>query len=243
MGKLTLIRSNIVRFIDVQEDPLSPLLIMEFLACGNLDQQADFTFSETVAMLGQQLKALAYLHGLGITHRDIKPENILLVSRSPDLITKLSDFGLSSDRDQLKTFCGTKHYLAPEVDRKGSQYTNTVDIWSLGTVGLEFSYGLPVELPRWNARDGQTLYTIMLSGSRGTWQNFCRKCLAYGHVHGLLQIIVCSRWRSGISCSRQHLHRLQQHCSKLKYHQLRSQKTAPRKPGVVEKPVCHRSVL
>lgn len=74
-------------------------------------------------------------------HRDIKPENILLKSRSPDLNTRLTDFGLSSDRQDLKTFCGTQIYLAPEV-RGTAHYTNKVDIWSLGVVALELVYNL-----------------------------------------------------------------------------------------------------
>ncbi len=126
---------------------------MEYLECGNLAQQTDFTFSETVIMVEQQLYAVACLHGVSITHRDIKPENIPLESRSPHLITKLSDFGLSSDRESPETFCGTKYYLAPEVVGKGSKYSNSVDIWSLGTVALQFAYSLPKALRKWNRLD------------------------------------------------------------------------------------------
>ena len=126
---------------------------MEYLPCGSLAQQMGFTFSETVTMLEQQLNAVAYLHGMKITHRDIKPENILFESRYPCLVTKLSDFGLSSDKTRLKTFCGTELYLAPEVFEKGSEYTNAVDIWSLGAVGLQSAYGFPSPLRKWNAQD------------------------------------------------------------------------------------------
>ena len=171
-------QKHIVRFIDIQEDPSSPLLIMEYLPCGNLAQQTGFTFSETVTMLEQQLHAVAYLHGMKITHRDIKPENILLESRSPCLITKLSDFGLSSGKTWLKTFCGTGLYLAPEVVKKGPVYSNAVDIWSLGTVGLQSVYGFPLMLRKWNAQAWIDAVYYHARKQRGMLAAFLQKMLS-----------------------------------------------------------------
>jgi serine/threonine protein kinase len=50
-------------------------------------------------------------------HRDLKPENILLVHKESDVEAKITDFGLAkrTDREGLKTFCGTPQYFAPEV--------------------------------------------------------------------------------------------------------------------------------
>ena len=66
----------------------------------------------------QILEGIAYVHSKGISHRDIKPDNILLASEDP-IQVKISDFGLAKMvRDEetfLRTFCGTMHYLAPEV--------------------------------------------------------------------------------------------------------------------------------
>ena len=96
---------------------------MEYSSGGDLSQ-----YMNTIGMMPERLcqsvarqlcHALAYLHQCGITHRDIKPENLLISSNNP-LTIKLSDFGLSKwikkdDDTNLKTFCGTLLYCAPEV--------------------------------------------------------------------------------------------------------------------------------
>ena len=83
------------------------------------------------------------LHGreTPIVHRDIKPENILVSSIDP-LYIKFADFGLSKASIDLKTFCGTNVYLAPEVYSKKS-YTPAIDIWSLSVVAFNCACGLP----------------------------------------------------------------------------------------------------
>jgi serine/threonine protein kinase len=42
------------------------------------------------------LKALEYMHSLGIMHRDIKPENIVLKDKKKLNSLALIDFGLST---------------------------------------------------------------------------------------------------------------------------------------------------
>ena len=58
------------------------------------------------------------------------------------LHVKLGDFGISkrvqNNDTELRTYCGTAAYMAPEVyptnDSEPPKYTNAVDIWSLGCV-------------------------------------------------------------------------------------------------------------
>ncbi|KAI1359590.1 kinase-like domain-containing protein [Xylaria arbuscula] len=70
-----------------------------------------------------------------------KPENIMVHRRSP-IKLKLVDFGLATEKaGTLHSFGGTLRYMAPEMEQTKS-YTKAVDVWALGVIMLELSYGL-----------------------------------------------------------------------------------------------------
>lgn len=125
-----------------------PRLVLEYVPLGSLEDQhkeASISIEESFAILCQGLSVLRYLHERGdpIAHRDIKPSNILVQLRTPYLYIKLADFGLSKEsQDSLKTYCGTRFYAAPEVQKKES-YDIAVNIWSLGLVVFQYAHGLP----------------------------------------------------------------------------------------------------
>ncbi|KAJ9627655.1 Serine/threonine-protein kinase [Taxawa tesnikishii (nom. ined.)] len=84
---------------------------------------------------GRQIaSALDYCHKNSIVHRDLKIENIL-ISKTGDI--KIIDFGLSntfSPKSNLKTFCGSLYFAAPEL-LQAKPYTGPeVDVWSFGIV-------------------------------------------------------------------------------------------------------------
>ncbi|KPM39123.1 hypothetical protein AK830_g7448 [Neonectria ditissima] len=132
-----------------------PRLYLEYMPCGSLEDHEDVSYNETLTIVSQCLSALAYLHGreTPIAHRDIKPANILVQYRfDGNISVKLGDFGLSRDRAELMTLCGTQKYLAPEMyselqryvgNKTRLGYTAVVDIWSLGVVACELACGLP----------------------------------------------------------------------------------------------------
>lgn len=90
--------------------------------------------------LEQIIEAFKILTSKNIMHRDLKPSNILLHNGK----IKLGDFGfckgLESQRDLAQTMLGSPIYMAPEV-LKGEIYTIKADIWSLGVVTYEMTFG------------------------------------------------------------------------------------------------------
>lgn len=102
-----------------------------------IQKSGPFSESLTKFLFYQICCGVEYLHSQNITHRDLKPDNILLATTDQYTLVKVSDFGLSKCVDSntiLKTQCGTRMYLAPEVCGVQKPYTNKVDIWSLGVV-------------------------------------------------------------------------------------------------------------
>ena len=60
-----------------------------------IKEKANLKLCELKKIMINLLRALSYLHSLGIMHRDIKPENILLKSNHTNIDIVLVDFGLA----------------------------------------------------------------------------------------------------------------------------------------------------
>ena len=84
---------------------------------------------------GAPIKGVAYLHKFCIAHRDIKPEN-LVVDR--EFCLKTIDFDVSmrvEDEDEVvEGRCGTKGWIAPEIEEKSMYSPIKADRWSTGQV-------------------------------------------------------------------------------------------------------------
>lgn len=92
---------------------------------------------------GHILEALAVLKESSIIHCDIKPENILLKDSFSGEV-KLIDFGSACFRNKtIYTYIQSRFYRSPEVIL-GFDYSESVDMWSLGCVAAELFLGLPL---------------------------------------------------------------------------------------------------
>jgi len=95
----------------------------------------------------QILRGLKYLHSAKVVHRDLKPANIL-VNKNCDL--KICDFGLArgfgveDDDPTLTDYVVTRWYRAPEVVLLASEYTESIDVWSVGCILCELIGRKPI---------------------------------------------------------------------------------------------------
>lgn len=115
------------------------------------------------------VNALEYVHKFGIVHRDVKSQNVVFsldysdpsvkrlivnqrgeysepikyFSKLKSAQFKLADFGFAKHLDQNGTvsgYYGTLTHMAPEI-LKGKDYSQEVDIWSLGIMIYEMVCG------------------------------------------------------------------------------------------------------
>jgi serine/threonine protein kinase len=89
----------------------------------------------------QILKAVSYIHSIGIIHRDIKSANILIQNGQ---VLKLADFGFAMFTSHTPTHCeynvGSPVYMSPEAFTF-NQYSVKSDVWSVGMIFYEMLIG------------------------------------------------------------------------------------------------------
>jgi len=95
----------------------------------------------------QIFRGLVYMHSANVVHRDLKPANIL-VNKNCDL--KICDFGLArglqadEEDSTLTDYVVTRWYRAPEVVLLASEYTKSIDVWSVGCILCELIGRKPI---------------------------------------------------------------------------------------------------
>src|SRR5688572_21046126 len=107
--------------------------------------------TETVNILRDVARALAYAHERGVVHRDIKPDNVM-VSGGSAVVT---DFGIakaiSASRTdspdatltQVGTSLGTPAYMAPEQAAGDPATDHRADLYAFGCMAYEMLAGEP----------------------------------------------------------------------------------------------------
>ena len=112
-----------------------------------------FLQSEIKTLMRQLLSALALLHANWIIHRDLKTSNLLLSNRGT---IKLADFGLArmygDPLGEMTPLVVTLWYRAPELLLGATEYTEAIDLWSVGCIFAELINKEPL-LPGKNESD------------------------------------------------------------------------------------------
>jgi len=133
-----------------------PYFVMPYVDGESIDirlrRSGTFTVRETLAIMKDAARALAFAHERGVVHRDIKPGNILLSAGS----ATVTDFGvakaLSSARrsgekgngnglTNTGMSLGTLLYMAPEQAAGDPDIDGRADIYSLGITIYEMLAG------------------------------------------------------------------------------------------------------
>jgi predicted Ser/Thr protein kinase len=137
---------NIVTIFDVGEHQGRPLIVMEYLPGGSLEQRLSGGKScapqQALDWLEEAAVALDAAHAAGIVHRDVKPGNLLLDGHGH---LQVADFGIASavgldSFTQAGTILGTAGYLSPE-QAKGERATAASDLYGLAVVAWELLTG------------------------------------------------------------------------------------------------------
>lgn len=145
-------QANIVPLLSTGEFNGLPYYTMPFVEGQSLRDRlrksVTLPIPETIGILRDVARALAYAHEKGVVHRDIKPENILL-SGDAAVVT---DFGIakaiSAAREvtgegltQAGTSIGTPMYMSPEQAAADPDTDHRADLYSFGCVAYELLTG------------------------------------------------------------------------------------------------------
>jgi hypothetical protein len=145
---------NIVRFLASGTNNGAVYMITEYVEGSDAAKLADtqggrLPFRVAIDIVSQSLDALAYAHAKGYIHRDIKESNILIAGTAPNLIAKLTDFGLAKSFTQsgmsgitmAGDMAGTFAYMPPEQIRDFRNVRPTSDIYAIGMTAYSLLAG------------------------------------------------------------------------------------------------------
>ena len=147
-------QANIVPVLSAGAFESIPYFTMPYVAGESLRARlavgGQLPIGETVGLLREIARALAYAHEQGIVHRDIKPDNVL-VSGGTAMVT---DFGVAKALNAATTgggdaltgtgmTLGTPAYMAPEQATGDPRIDHRVDIYAFGCLAYELLTGAP----------------------------------------------------------------------------------------------------
>jgi serine/threonine-protein kinase len=150
----TLKHKNIVEFIDRGTHNGVVYLVTEFVdgadACKLAEHNGGrLSYEDGISIISQALDALSFAHAQGYIHRDFKDQNILVAGHSPNLVAKLTDFGLAksfsnsgmSGVTMAGEMAGTLAYMPPEQLRNFRDVKPQSDIYAVGMTAYSLLTG------------------------------------------------------------------------------------------------------
>ncbi|HTJ22806.1 MAG TPA: protein kinase [Gemmatimonadaceae bacterium] len=148
-------QANIVPVLNAGDSGGLPFYTMPFVEGESLRARlrtsGALPIAQSVSVLRDVARALAYAHDRGIVHRDIKPDNVLL-SGGAAVVT---DFGIAkaisaarapadgATLTQLGTSIGTPAYISPEQAAGDPTVDHRADLYSFGCMAYELLTGQP----------------------------------------------------------------------------------------------------
>ncbi|XP_074609579.1 tyrosine kinase receptor Cad96Ca-like [Acropora palmata] len=164
-------QENIVQFIGCVTTQIHPILIMEYLPCGDLlgflrksrgivdkyyrgeGEVAKLKTYDLVSFANQIATGMVFLATRGIIHRDLAARNVLL---DKNCVCKVADFGLyyhnfRYGHGNAKKGCVPVKWTAPEVLFGDiAKLSSKSDVWSYGVVLYEIFTMGGIPYPGWS---------------------------------------------------------------------------------------------
>ena len=142
---------NIINAFDLFKDLKGEYCeVMEYCSGGDLYSlivsAGKLEYIEADCFFKQIMRAVHYMHNMGVAHRDLKPENILLTN---DGTIKITDFGSAecfktawdNEIELSNKIKGSSAYIAPEQFINNEFDPRFVDVWSCGVIYMAMRTG------------------------------------------------------------------------------------------------------